>query len=103
MEYKKIIFDILRKKGAFWSHEFPEGVLPDDEIIMEKGLLYLEFEDIPMLFKLYGRKRLMDFWRDRLVSQGEYYNVINWLLAVEFFHIKNPDQYLKKHAKGVIN
>lgn len=42
---------------------------------------------------------LRDVWRKRLVSQGAYYDIINWLLAAMFFGIKNPDKYLKRYGK----
>jgi hypothetical protein len=44
-------------------------------------------------------KQIQRVWRQRIVSQGDYYGIINWLLAVMFFDIKKPDQYLKRYGK----
>lgn len=71
----------------------------DDDLLIEKALLYLEFEDLHKLSALYPMRRIQSVWRRQLVSQGEYYGIINWLLAAMFFHIKKPDRYLKQYGK----
>ena len=95
---KQHIVELLKAKGAFWSFDIGDQE-PPDSVLMEKGLLFLEFEDMPLLFKLYGWNKLKRFWRENLVSQGEYFSTINWLLAVYFFNIPNPDKYLKRYAR----
>ncbi len=95
---KNHIIKLLNQKGAFWSYNNSES-FPSDETLMEKGLLYLEFEDMHILFELYGMKKLKKYWRENLVPQGKYYSTINWLLALYFFNIKNPDSYLKRYGK----
>ena len=49
--------------------------------------------------EIYPMHYLHDVWRERLVSQGAYYDILNWLLAAMFFDIKNPDKYLKRYGK----
>ena len=97
---KRHIVELLKGKGAFWSYDLQDQV-PPDEVLMEKGPLFLEFEDMYLLFDLYGKKKLKKFWRGKLVSQGKYLSTINWLLALYFFDVKHPDAYLKRYGKNI--
>lgn len=99
-EGKRHIFELLKKKGAFWSYRYVPGEIPSDDVLMEKGLLFLDFENMPLLFDVYGYDRLKRFWRKNLVSQGYSLNIINYLLAVLFFKVKRPDSYLKRYGRG---
>lgn len=88
----------LEKSGCMWSFA-KNPPLIDDELLVEKALVYLEFEDLHLLRDIYSMPYLKRVWRERLVSQGAYYNIINWLLAAMFFNIANPDKYLKRYGK----
>ena len=95
---KRLLWRKIKKKGCMWSYvKNPKAI--DDELLIEKALLYLEFEDLHKLSEIYPMHYLRDVWRERLVSQGAYYDILNWLLAVMFFDIKNPDRYLKRYGK----
>ena len=96
---KKELQDLLNSRNFLWSYNISNGNILSDEIIIEKSLLHLEFEELPMLFSLYNFNYIKKIWRENIVSQGEYYNIINWLLAVLFFNIQNPDKYLKRYGK----
>ena len=95
---KQVLWRQLEKMGCLWSYAKSPNYI-DDDLLIEKALLYLEFEDLHKLCALYPMKRIQSVWRERLVSQGEYYGIINWLLAAMFFDIKKPDQYLKRYGK----
>lgn len=99
LEFKKrLLWRQLEQAGQLWSYaKNPSRI--DDALLVEKGLLYLEFEDLHKLCEIYPMHFLRDVWRERLISQGEYYDIINWLLAVMFFGIKSPDKYLKRYGK----
>ena len=95
---KRVLWQQLEQLGCLWSYaKNPNSI--DDSLLIEKALLYLEFEDLHKLSELYPLKQIQRVWRKRLVSQGDYYGIINWLLAVMFFDIKKPDQYLKRYGK----
>lgn len=95
---KRLLWQHLEKKGCAWSYvKKPKNI--DDELLIEKALLYLEFEDLHKLNEIYPMHYLREVWRKRLVSQGAYYDIVNWLLATMFFNIKNPDRYLKRYGK----
>ena len=95
---KRVLWQQLEQLGCMWScAKNPSSI--DDSLLIEKALLYLEFEDLHKLSELYPLKQIQHVWRERLVSQGDYYGIINWLLAAMFFDIKKPDQYLKRYGK----
>lgn len=95
---KSYIINILISKGSFWSYNMNQSKI-DDNSIIEKALLYLDFEDMEKLFVCYSKRKIKDIWKRRLLSQGDYYGKINWLLAVMFFDIKQPNKYLKRYAR----
>ncbi len=97
-EQKRVLWKQLEQMGCLWSFAKNPNCI-DDDLLIEKALLYLEFEDLYKLCELYPMKQIQRVWREHLVPQGDYYGIINWLLAVMFFDIKNPDQYLKRYGK----
>lgn len=97
-ENKNYIINVLVSKGSFWSYSMKQSKI-DDNSLIEKALLYLDFEDMERLFMCYSKRRIKEIWKHRLLSQGDYYAKINWLLAVLFFDIKRPDKYLKQHGQ----
>lgn len=95
---KRVLWRQLEQSGCLWSYaKNPNNI--DDNLLIEKALLYLEFEDLHKLCELYPMKQLQRVWRERLVSQGDYYGIINWLLEVMFFDIKDLEKYLKRYGK----
>lgn len=95
---KRVLWRQLEQAGCLWSYAKNANSI-NDSLLIEKALLYLEFEDLHKLCELYPMKQIQRVWRERLVSQGDYYGIINWLLAVMFFNIKKPEKYLKQYGK----
>lgn len=95
---KRVLLRQLEQSGCLWSYS-KDSESFDDNLLIEKALLYLEFEDLHRLSELYPMKRIQRVWREKMVSQGDYYGIINWLLAVMFFDIKEPEKYLKRYGK----
>ena len=97
IERKKLaLWRQLQQMGCLWSYAKDAKI--DDDLLIEKALLYLEFEDLHKLNAVYPMQRIQNVWRQRLVSQGEYYGIINWLLAAMYFDIKKPSRYLKRYG-----
>ena len=91
---KEQLFEKLVKHNSFWSFDMQHLPLAADDIFIEKTLLYLDIEDINMLFKIYPYKKIKQVWIERLAVQGEYYARLNKLLAWMYFDIKQPERYL---------
>lgn len=94
---KKHILKKIKAAGGLWSYQgLPEHL--DDDAIIEAALVHLELEDLPLLFQIWGKAHIKRVWKERLVSQGRRMNILNYILAVKFFDIHNPDNYLARYA-----
>lgn len=93
----------LKANNCFWSYDSSSWDSATDEQLIEKTLLYLDLPEIKQLFDLYGAKLVKRVWLQRLVPQGEYYYALNRFFAWYYFHIKNPDQYLKAQQTRYLN
>ena len=95
--------DVLVSKNAFWSYDVSSyESIPDEEII-EKCFTQLDMDDIDLMFELYTRKRIMQVWRERMAIQGEYMQMLNIMIAMYYFSIKEPEKYLAKVERQHIN
>jgi hypothetical protein len=102
---KNELFEKLLLAKAFWSYA---SVLPEqmsDEFLIEKVLLHLDIDDINRLFTIYPQKKVKQVWKERLCPLEPYYHDLNLLFARGYFHIKNPERYLKvmrtRHLKSL--
>lgn len=93
----------LDANNAFWSYDIKSyQEIPDEEII-EKCFTILDIDDIDLMFELYPRKRIQQVWLERMAIQGEYMQILNIMIAMYYFGIKNPEKYLSKVEKQHIN
>lgn len=93
----------LIAKNAFWSYEVKTyNSIPDEEII-EKCFTVLDMDDIDLMFELFPRKRIMQVWREKMAIQGEYMQMLNIMIAMYYFGIKEPEKYLARLEKQHIN
>lgn len=97
LEKKLILGNLLAQRGKMWSFQNKLGIDYPDDYLIEQSLLYLELEEIPLLFEIYPPKKCKKLWREKLVPQREYYYIINFILATFIFNIKNPDSYFKRY------
>ena len=86
----------LIESNWFWSNNIIDVDQIPDDILIEKTLVYLDVDDIKLLFKIYPSKKIKQVWLERLVIQGDYYRRLNRLLAWLYFDIKKPDRYLNR-------
>ena len=92
-ERKLEILQKVKANGGFWSYEgIPEHL--DDDAVIEAALVHLDLEDFPLLLQVWSRSHLKRIWKERLVRQGRRMNILNYILAVKFFGVQNPDQYI---------
>ena len=96
-EKRQHILESIKANGGFWSYDgIPDRL--DDDAVIEAALVHLDLEDLPLLLGLWSKAHIKRVWKDRLVSQGKRMNILNYILAVKFFVIPNPDLYLSRHA-----
>ena len=96
---RQTILEKIKANGGFWSYC---GFIPtslDDDSVIEAALVHLGLEDLPLLLEIWDKAHIKRVWKDRLVSQGKRMNIRNYTLAVNFFDIQDPEEYLKRKAK----
>ena len=93
----------LVAKNAFWSYEVKNyDSIPDEEII-EKCFTVLDMDDIDLMFEIFPRKRILQVWKGKMAIQGEYMQMLNIMIAMYYFGIKEPEKYLARIEKQHIN
>jgi hypothetical protein len=102
----KGLINKLHQEHAFWSYNNDDISKISDDALIAKVLLYLDIDDILVLFKLYPRRNIQNVWKDKMLAQDPMYHGLNRLYALLFFNIKHPDRYIRdyknKRYKSVI-
>ena len=94
-DVKQYLFRKLKQENCFWSYDISKMKTISDEALIEHVMLYLDIEDINMLFPLYGYKKVKRVWLDRVASQGAMFRSYNILYAWYYFGAKRPEAYVK--------
>ncbi len=92
---QEVLISKLIMTNRFWSYDVSNNTAIPDEILIEKTLIYLDIDDINLLFSIYPYKKIKQVWLERIAIQGAFFVRLNRFLAWMYFHIKNPDRYLK--------
>lgn len=85
LDTRKSLIDYLNIKGRFWEYNNHADETISDRLLISKGLLYLEFEDMPQLFALFGKQKCKRIFKEEIESKGKYYSNISFLLNTLFF------------------
>ena len=94
---KQIILEKIKANGGFWSYQgVPDSL--DDDTVIEAALVHLDLENLQLLLGIWSKAHIKRVWKERLVSQGKRMNILNYILSVKFFGIKNPDEYISRYA-----
>ena len=102
-DIRNYLCESLVNKNAFWSYEVKSfDDIPDEELI-EKCFTLLDMNDIDLMFELFPRKRILQVWKEQMAIQGEYMQMLNIMIAMYYFGIKEPEKYLAKVEKQHIN
>lgn len=104
--YKQKIKNELVKRllevNAFWSYAVASTEdIPDEELI-EKVFIHLDMSDIARLFEVYQRNYIHKVWKEKMVIQGDYLFNLNVMIALYYFNIKKPEEYLKQVERNHI-
>ncbi len=104
-DIKKHLEKQLHKANAFWSFDTGSCWHLSDRDLIRYVLTYLDLEDINRLFELYPKQQIKKIWLEELVPQGNYLISMNLSLALLYFDVKRPLQYLKsmetRHFKKI--
>ena len=102
-DIRKQLFRKLKKENCLWSYDVSKMHDISDEALIEHVLLYLDIEDIDLLFPLFGYKKVKRVWLDRVAPQGAMFRNFNILYAWYYFGAKRPEAYVKSIETRYMN
>ena len=100
---KAYLIERLKQQHCLWSYDNHSVQDIPDDVLVELVMLYLDIDDIDLLFQLYGYKKVKKAWIENVVSQGERYYNLNYFFAWYYFHAKCPRSYVKAMATRQLN
>lgn len=103
MDIRQHLINQLKAEHALWSYQ-PSSVqeIPDD-LLVEWVMLYLDIDDINLLFQLLPFRCIKRAWLENVVSQGDRYYQLNVFFAWYYFNVKDPRRYVKAMATRALN
>ena len=93
----------LKEQHCLWSYESSSIEDIPDDVLVELVMLYLDIDEINMLFRLFDYKTVKRAWIENVVAQGERYYNLNYFFAWYYFHAKRPRSYVKAMATRQLN
>jgi len=99
---KQQLFEFLQQEKALWSYKNVSAEDISDEELIEKVFIYLDVSQIGVLFELYKRDYIRKVWRESIAVQGNYLFDLNVMIAIYYFNIAHPEQYLKRLEREYI-
>ena len=103
LDIKLMLIDKLKQEHCLWSYENDSIQDIPDDVLVELVMLYLDIDEINMLFPLLGYKAVKQAWIENVVAQGERYYNLNYFFAWYYFHAKQPRRYVKAMATRQLN
>ena len=98
-----VLIERLKQQHMLWSYENDSIQDIPNDVLVELVMLYLDIEEINMLFQLLGYKAVKRAWIENVVAQGERYYNLNYFFAWYYFHAKQPRRYVKAMATRQFN
>ena len=94
-----------KAKAEDFEEEEPDDMPEDmpDDMLIELVMLYLDIDEINMLFNIFSYKKMKRAWIENIVAQGERYYNLNYFFAWYYFHAKRPRSYVKAMATRQLN
>ncbi len=90
---KVALFDKLKRKGIFWSYS--QEMSYHEELLIEHTLKYADFDDIILLLKLFGKRRVKAVWEKTMMSDKRFIK-LNLMIARVFFKMEVESEYFEK-------
>ena len=103
IDIKVYLIEKLKQEHYLWSYENDSIQDIPDDVLVELVMLYLDINEIDLLFRLFDYKAVKRAWIENVVSQGERYYNLNYFFAWYYFHAKQPRSYVKAMATRQLN
>lgn len=98
IDIKPFLIQKLKQEHCLWSYENDSIQDIPDDVLVELVMLYLDIDEINLLFRLFDYKKVKRAWIENVVAQGERYYNLNYFFAWYYFHAKQPRRYVKSMA-----
>lgn len=98
IDIKPFLIKKLKQEHCLWSYENDSIQDIPDDVLVELVMLYLDIDEINLLFRLFDYKKVKRAWIENVVAQGERYYNLNYFFAWYYFHAKQPRRYVKSMA-----
>ena len=73
---KPYLIEKLKQEHCLWSYDNASIHDMPDDMLIELVMLYLDIDEINMLFRIFSYKKMKRAWIENVVAQGErYYNL----------------------------
>jgi len=90
---KVALFNKLKDKGIFWSYS--KDMQYNENLLIEYSLKYADFDDIALLLKLFGKRKVKAIWEKTMQSDRQFLK-LNLMLARVFFGMDVESDYFKE-------
>lgn len=100
---KSYLIEKLKQEHCLWSYDNDSIQDMPDDLLIELVMLYLDIDEINMLFNIFSYKKMKRAWIENVVAQGERYYNLNYFFAWYYFHAKRPRSYVKAMATRQLN
>ena len=90
---KRELFYRLRDKGLFWSYS--KSMEYNGNLLIEYTLKYADFDDIVLLLKLFGKRKVKSVW-DKTMKSDSRFIKLNLMIARVFFGMDVESDYFKR-------
>ena len=102
-EIKPYLIERLKQDHCLWSYDQSSVKDIPDDVLVELVMLFLDIDEINLLFSIYPYNEVKQAWIENCVSQGERYYNLNTFFAWYYFHAKHPQSYVKAMATRMTN
>jgi len=100
---KPYLIEKLKQEHCLWSYDNDSIHDMPDDLLIELVMLYLDIDEINMLFSIFSYRKMKKAWIENVVAQGERYYNLNYFFAWYYFHAKRPRSYVKAMATRQLN
>ena len=100
---KSHLIERLKQEHCLWSYDQNSIKDVPNDVLVELVMLYLDIDDINLLFSLLPYKEVKRAWLENVVAQGERYYQMNIFYAWYYFHAKRPQSYVKMMSTKLLN
>ena len=102
-EIKPYLIERLKQEHCLWSYNQDNIKEVSDDVLIELVMLYLDIDDINLLFRMLPYAKVKRAWLENVVAQGERYYQMNTFFAWYYFHAKRPQSYVKAMSTKMLN